>query len=192
MARIAVVIPVRKGGSPTETLASLARQTFRDFAVTVVSDEEEKGACWARNRGMERTDSPLLLFSDDDVKWERGAFLDLVSTLDANPEASYSYGSFRIDGRDVSNVPFSANLLRKQNFVSTMALVRREHHPGWDESLRRLQDYDVYLTMLERGRTGVYCGKRIFSTTRREGITYGGISYRDAMAEIRRKHGNGN
>ncbi len=132
----------------------------------------------------------LILFSDDDIHWLPWAFEVMRRQLEAHPEASYSYGAYVIDGRTNSGHAFDGADLRWKNFVNTMALVRREHHPGWDENLNRLQDWDVYLTMLEQGYTGLYCGKVVFETAKRDGITYGGkVSYEQAERAVRMKHG---
>jgi hypothetical protein len=42
-------------------------------------------------------------------------------------------------------------------------LLRREHFPGFDESVRRLQDWDLWLTMLEAGRTGTWIPETLFT-----------------------------
>jgi len=190
MADITVVIPVRNGGSPTITLRSLERQTYRDFSLVISPDPEQRGACWARNRGLERADTPLILFSDDDIVWEPGALQILRQTLLTHPEASYSYGSYLIGTRPVGNLPFDAWMLKRRNYISTMSLIRRDHMVSWDESVVRLQDWDLWLTMLRAGRVGVYCGQRIFRTVRREnGITYGTISWGEAVRRLQEKHG---
>ena len=42
----------------------------------------------------------------------------------------------------------------------------------FDEKLQRLQDWDVWLTMLEQGKRGIYCDDLIFTTQIKPGITY--------------------
>lgn len=187
---ITIVITCRKEEDAAVTLNSLAEQTFRGFDIVVVKDMDRKGANWARNRGAEKIMTPFILFSDDDIQWEPDALEVLYNTLLAHPEAAYSYGSYDLEGWVQCDVPFDAERLRKANFISTMSLVRTECFPGWDESIQRLQDWDLWLTMLENGREGVYCGRQIFKTTKRGGITYGDcISYEDAKAIVKEKHG---
>ena len=54
-----------------------------------------------------------------------------------------------------------------------MALIRKKDFPGFDESLKRFQDWDLWLTMLGKGKTGIFCKECLFSTKHREGITMG-------------------
>jgi hypothetical protein len=86
----------------------------------------------------------------------------------------------RNKGKVRCDSPWSARRLRdfkRGNIVSTMSLVRKRDFPGFDESIRRLQDWDVWLTMLSQGKKGVHCGSVIFETiTKQGGITFGDYS----------------
>lgn len=189
MPAISIVIPVRRGGSPETTLRSLSRQSFQDFEVILSRDEENRGAPWARNQGAQLAQGEYILFSDDDIDWLPHALEEMQASLIGNAWASYAYGGYRCDGIVHSNRPFEARALQQMNFISTMALVRRGDHPGWDESLERLQDWDVYLTMLEQGKIGVWCGGICFSTEKRKGITYGGkVGWKEAECVVKKKH----
>lgn len=131
-----------------------------------------------------------LLFCDDDIEWMPGAIAHLCRTLDENPWASYAYGAYEMGGKVQCDQPFDADRLRRGNFVSTMSVIRREAFPGFDESIPRLQDWDLWLSMLEQGKTGVQCGRLIFSTAVRDGITENGpVTWRQARERVASKHG---
>jgi len=196
MSRLTVVIPCKSGIAPEVTLKSLECQTFRDWVVVMVPDFACKGAPWARNRGFELVQSELVLFSDSDICWYPQAFEQMIGTLDAHPEISYAYGSFRLldkHGQFTGSIQaareFDAARLRHMNFVSTMSIMRAKDFVGFDESLKRLQDWALFLDMLELGRIGKHCGHIIFDTCYSEGgITAGSVSWEDAVKQVRRRH----
>lgn len=190
MTAISIVIPSRENENPYETLRSLANQIYYQEVVVVVVYDEGNGANWARNRGAELSKSKYLLFSDNDIIWEPKAIDRLHFEINSHPEAGYCYGWYEMDDRQYCKQPFSETVLRKANYISTMSMIRREVFPGFDESLQRLQDWDLWLTLLERGVKGAYCPHKIFTTTKREGITYGdGISWEKAREIVLEKHG---
>ena len=186
---ITVVIPCRETENAYTTLRSLAKQTLQPSAIVVVNDEG-KGANWARNRGFEMVKTPYVLFSDNDITWESDALLNLFSAMHEDVHASYAYGGYTLNGVSHSFREFSHYALRCNNYISTMSLVWSEDFPGFDESLQRLQDWDLWLTMLGRNQFGVYCGHKVFTTKKRNGITFGdSISWEDARDIVARKHG---
>lgn len=191
MSRLTIVIPCRDGKPPIETLMTLQKQTWNNFTIVMQPDFERRGANWARNKGFSNVNSELVLFSDDDIQWNPRALEWLVKALDDNPAASYSYGSYNHIGTQAIECDreFNPELLRKINFISTMSLIRTAHFPLFDEELKRLQDYELWIRMYKMGYVGVYCNRMIFRTkTTQDGVTYGTISYQDAMAAIRAKH----
>lgn len=193
MNRVQIVIPVREGGDPAITVASLARSSFAPHMhqVLVVPDKWEN-ANRCRNEGCRQVpQSEFILFSDDDIAWAKTGVERLVNALDAHPEAAYSFGAYEMGGRIYCDHQFDPQALRKRNLASTMSLIRRPLFPGFDPEIKRLQDWDLWLTMAERGHYGVHCGGApIFSTAVRPGgITYGGsISYEEAFAALQKKH----
>jgi len=184
---ITVVIVNREEESPYKTLSTLSRQSI-PFDIVVVFDEG-KGANWARNQGAKLADSEYILFSDNDIEWEPDAVEILYEKLKNFPEYGYSYGWYEMEEKVYCNHSFSPKKLRAINYISTMSLIRRDIFPGFDESLQRLQDWDIWLTLLEKGIMGVFCDRKVFTTTKRDGITYGnGISWEEACKIVREKH----
>jgi len=173
-----------------KVVEDLSRQTFQDFDIILSHDESLRGAPWARNRGAAMAHSPFLLFSDDDIQWGSNALEVLYQCLTAHPEAAYAYGSYAIGDWVQCDQVFDPVRLRKTNFISTMSLIRREAFSGFDENLHRLQDWDLWLTMLECGHVGVYCGHLLFRTIKGNGITYGANAqpYDIAKSAVRSKH----
>ena len=83
---------------------------------------------------------------------------------------------------------YNAELLKRANFASTMSLIRVKDFPGFDESLKRFQDWDVWLTLAEQGKYGVHCGEIIFDTEVRDGITQSGPDLRESWEALKTKH----
>lgn len=192
--RITVVIPCRETEGADVTLNSLALQTYQNFKIVIVKDQG-KGACWARNEGFKQVDTEFVLFSDNDIQWKSHAFESLVNALDRT-KAHFSYGRYLI-GQDIwSHSHWDPVALKKFNYISTMSLVRTKDLPErpFDENLGRLQDWDLWLTLAEQGKRGVYCDDLIFTTDIRSGITYDKnlnpySTFIDAERVVKKKHG---
>lgn len=152
----------------------------------MISDKG-KGANWARNEGFKQVKSEYVLFSDNDINWRQNGIQSLLMALEEHPEASYSYGAYEMGGQTQCDMEFDENVLRVGNFISTMSLIRTKDFVGFDEKINRFQDWDLWLTMLEQGKTGVYCGEVIFDTPVREGISTGDDLI-EAFNVIRNKH----
>jgi Glycosyl transferase family 2 len=157
--------------------------------IIIVRDFAQCGANWARNQGFRHVRSEFVLFSNDDISWKPDALAVLLGTLQAAPDAAYAYGSYHL-GRDLLCLDqFGPDLLRQRNYISTMSLIRSEAFPGFDESIKMLQDWDLWLTMLAQGKRGVHCGRTIFHTGRRRGITLNEeVTVEQAVHTIRQKH----
>ena len=83
---------------------------------------------------------------------------------------------------------FDARELLRRNYISTMSLVRSEVFCGFDEGVSRLQDWDLWLTLLQRSVEGLYVPGVLFHAYYLDqGITTG-ESLSEAALTIRRKH----
>ncbi len=171
--RIQIVIPCRATETASTTLISLGYSKYRDFETTVIMDTDKRGAQWARNEGWRQVKdrgSEFVIFSDNDLRWYPYSLGFLVDALDKNPEASYAYGGFRLNDHIFCNAEFNEKQLKVGNYIHTSALIRTAHFPGYDESIKRLQDWDLWLNMLiNYGRVGVYCGQEIYASVQRAG-----------------------
>lgn len=189
---ISIIIPVyNQAQKLANTLDSIAKQSLNDWELIVVDDgsddnpekvftdfvsktknenhfiflqQENKGAPAARNHGWQKSQGDFLFFCDADALLEKNALELLLDALKQNPEASYIYPSFYW-GRKLFKVgPFSAEKLRQEPYIHTMALIRAKDFPenGWDESIKKFQDWDLWLTMLEAGKVGVWLDQVLF------------------------------
>jgi glycosyltransferase involved in cell wall biosynthesis len=230
---ISIIIPVYNQAQKLgKALHSIERQDYKDFEVIIVNDgssddpekvfsqfslntkaenrflflrQDNQGAPVARNRGLAESKGEYVLFCDADASLAPSALNDLLSVLESSPDAAYAYPSFRWGNKLFKVGPFNGEKLRSGPYIHTMALIRREAlpTPAWDESLRKFQDWDLWLRMLAEGKTGVWLDKILFT------IAPGGTisswlpsfsyklfpflpavkKYKQAMIIIKQKHG---
>jgi len=132
------------------------QDVLREFGkrITVIAQKNQGGNA-ARNRGLSVAKGEYVLCADADVVMKPAMIEVMFEVLQKNPGASYAYSAFRFGWKHFAGVPFNAERLRRSNFIMTTSLVRKKDFPGFDPALKRFQDWDVWLTMLERGKTGV-------------------------------------
>jgi len=144
--------------------------------------EKNHGVQHARNNGWLYAKYGLpsyVLFCDADVFWYPNAFQDFLDALEANPDAAYAYGDYDrygvFEGR-FSAGPFSDVRLRHANFVTTMSMIRFQCIPEvpFIEDEERLQDWSLWLRLLNAGHRGIYTEKVMFNT----GFTKDSVSSR--------------
>jgi len=168
----------------------------------------KQGAPAARNKGADLTTAPYMIFLDADAELEPQALDVLRRTLTEHPEAAFAYSNFYWGNKLFHGRPWDAEALRKLNWIHTSSLMRREAFPRFDESLKKFQDWDLWLTMAEQGKSGIWVDDALFCVTeRKKGISRWLPSfmhrlpwpilgwmpheikrYRDAEAIIRKKH----
>jgi len=192
---ISIIIPVyNQAKKITQTLASIAHQTNTDYEVIIVNDgssdglekifsnyfkkldtnnhylfinQENKGAPAARNRGYQAAQGNYLFFCDADAVLKPQALEIMQQTLEQNPGVSYVYSSFRWGHKLFKLGQFDPEKLKKMPYIHTMSLVRRADFPvnGWDENIKKLQDWDLWLTMLADGKIGLWIPQVLFKVS---------------------------
>jgi glycosyltransferase involved in cell wall biosynthesis len=186
---ISIIIPVYNGEKTLiDTIKSIENQSYTNLEIIIVNDGSEdktvkvfedfcqknelkhnyffinqanKGAPAARNRGRREAQGDFLLFCDADAVLKPEALEEMLKALKSNPEASYAYSSFYWGKKLFKLWPFDSEKLKKMPCIHTMSLIRKKDFPkeGWDEKIKKLQDWDLWLTMLENGHKGVFIDK---------------------------------
>ncbi|MDO8425009.1 MAG: glycosyltransferase family A protein [bacterium] len=188
---ISIIIPVY-GDAHTlpRCLAAIAAQAERDFEVIIVDDgstppverievpgltkirwfrRPHAGAPAARNFGAAQASGAYLLFCDADVVLVSRALAAFKRALVEHLDVSYAYASFRFGWKRFAALPFDADRLRRMPYIHTTSLLRRVDFPGFDPSLQRFQDWDLWLTMLMRGKSGVPVHETLFTIVHTRG-----------------------
>ena len=227
---VSIVIPAfQSARTIASTLESALAQTWPKIEIIVVDDgstdgleqavqpfadrvrlvrQTNQGAPSARNNGAAKASGEFLLFLDADTVLEPSAITTMVVTLQTHPQATYTYSNFRSGPKDFRLFEFSAEKLRRQNYIHTSSLIRRQDFPGFDPSLKRFQDWDLWLTLLADKKTGIWIPQKLFLVMEHaggmsrwvpsfvyrlpligQGIGNSNIArYREAERIIRRKH----
>lgn len=211
MARLSVIVPAHNAAATIAScLASVRAQTRQADEIVVVDDgstdgtadivraadprvtvctQRHGGAAAARNEGARMSSGELLFFCDADLLLEPALFVRLEAALVAHPDAHFAYCGFRWGGRTFGMRPFDAAAVKRNNYISTMSLIRRDAFPGFDESLARFQDWDLWLTMIGKGARGIGVPEVLFHVQQQGSMSHrGGISRLRATRIIRRKH----
>ncbi|MDZ4221651.1 MAG: glycosyltransferase family A protein [Patescibacteria group bacterium] len=210
---ISIIIPVYNNAKElAECLASIHRQTLKPSEVIIVDDgsgepigkiegscvirQENRGAPAARNRGFKESRGEYVIFCDADVVMRPNMLATMSKVLDENPDVSYAYSSFKFGWKKFKLWEFSADKLRQMPYIHTTSLMRRKHFPGFDESLKRLQDWDLWLKMLAEGHSGTWINEVLFTVTSGGTISRWlpsflagrNTAYRHAVLQVKRKH----
>ncbi len=174
---ISVIIPTYEHAETISAcLDSIFNQTYKTIEVIVVDDgstdktqevlksyegkiisvkQENQGSNPARNRGLKEAQGEFVIFVDADVTMDPDMLEKMMRALVEHPEASYAYSGFTFGWKTFRGIQFSKEKLRQMNYVHTTSLARRADFPGFDNQIKRLQDWDVWLTALGRGKTGI-------------------------------------
>jgi glycosyltransferase involved in cell wall biosynthesis len=192
---ISIIIPVyNQAEKLIKTLASINEQSYKDYEVIIVNDgssdnveilcaeylkkletanhyfflnQTNHGAPAARNHGFKESKGEYLLFCDADAILHPQALEYMLSYLEANTSASYAFSSFLWGKKLFKLTDFDPEKLKCQPYIHTMSLIKRADYPenGWDESIKKFQDWDLWLTMLEAGKIGVFVPEVLFTVS---------------------------
>jgi glycosyltransferase involved in cell wall biosynthesis len=179
------------------------------LAIDVLGYEGNHGANHARNVALSHGDAEFVYFMDADSMLRDDALEQLSAVLSSSEmplDMGFAYSSFRRlwvpnekmrtrDGRvgveEVHPGPYDIRKLREANYISMMSLVRRSALPrdGFDEKIERFQDWDMWLTLFERGFAGVFLDEMLFSAyVRGGGISEDQSSYARLQRIVADKH----
>lgn len=185
MSKITIIIPIYNAEKTLEKcLQSIFNQAFQNFEIITVNDgstdssaeilekykdkiktvisQENQGAAAARNAGAKKADSPFIIFCDADVLMKPQMLETMLKMIEQNPHASYVYSSFKFGKKTFKLWPFNIKKLKEMPYIHTTSLIRAEHFSGFDEKLKRFQDWDLWLTMLAEDHVGHFIPEVLF------------------------------
>ncbi len=164
-----IAVIVIDDGSDEKQKEYLRKKIIPRFSQVKFIFAEHRGAAAARNRGFQESTGQYLIFWDADIVAQPEMLEKMKKALDEYPEASYAYSSFKFGWKTFECGLFDGERLKKVNYITTTSLIRREHFPGFDESLKKFQDWDLWLTMLGKGHEGVWVPEVLFQIKQTSG-----------------------
>jgi glycosyltransferase involved in cell wall biosynthesis len=175
-----------------DEMPRLLRTVPKDWEVVMLPTNTGQSA--ARNLGFERTRGDYMIFLDADIQMQPDMLEVMEGMLDRYPEASLAYGHYLREGSRRDSVyarDWDAQYLRRGNYISTMAMVRRSDLPvpPFDLDLRRYEDWDLWLRMSMAGRKGVLVDRILFTAYYRPEDISGRGECTASYHRVRAKHG---
>ncbi len=182
------VIVVNDGSTDnfSEVMSSCHPELVSGSITVKTISQPNSGAPTARNNGFALSKGDYVIFWDADTLANPQMLQKMFSYLQKHPDASYSYSQFKFGWKTIKSHPFDAQKLKQLNYIDVTSLIRRQSlncHPErsegslsvcpFDPSLKRFQDWDLWLTLLSRGKTGVFIPEVLYEKVvgSREGIS---------------------
>ena len=151
------IIVVDDGSNDKEGVRNIVEQ----FSVTQFIQQSNQGAPRARNEGFKASNGEYVIFLDDDVVLKPQALEKMYNVIEYS-QVDFVYSSFKLGLKKMPSQVFDINSLRKMNDIHTSSLIKRSSFPGFDESLKRFQDWDLWLTITSRGGKGQFINEFLF------------------------------
>jgi len=165
----------------------------------IIINDNQGTAPEKRNAGFAKSTQPFVFFCDNDIVLPATHLQKLYNVLNKS-QWGFAYSGYmgivlhpenHPIGRNfpIKTVEYNWTTLKRGNYISTMSLIKRELFPGFDETLKRLQDWDLYLTMGSRGVNGkAVFNNEFFAYYLDEGITSNTNNETQAIMTIINKH----
>jgi glycosyltransferase involved in cell wall biosynthesis len=188
--------------------------SYRNIEVVCVFDGEDKtleqvagkykttritiphgGAQKARNEGFKHSVGTYVSFWDADCYSKPEMAKRWIEEF-RSTNADFVYSGYEFVGHmgSISSHPFDPYMLTCGNYIATMFPMRREIFPGFDESLKAAQDWDLWLTVTAKGAKGSYIQGEGFYTDAPDAESISGKgwsdeNYRKTFRTVADKHG---
>lgn len=154
-----------------------------------------------RNDGFEKSTQPYVFFCDDDILLPSNLLSKLYKLI-TNNDVSFVYTGY--DGivmnpnkhpmkgnYKIKSEKFNIKNLKKYNYISTMTLIKRDCFIGFDEKLKRFQDWDLFLSLVKKGHKGLFCNDLTFiAFYLDDSITTDNTNLKNSINYLQKKHEN--
>lgn len=178
---ISVVIPTYNRACTIERcINSILNQTYKDIQIVIIDDnsqddteniiknmnidnlkyiklKENKGACYARNIGIENSDGQYVAFQDSDDEWFANKLekqMQYIRKYDLDLVSCRMYQIFN-DRKNIfpSQTKITRESIYRNNQISTQTILAKKEcfkNDKFDIELPRFQDWDLILRLLSK------------------------------------------
>jgi len=134
--------------------------------------QKNSGAAAARNQGFQKAKGEYIIFWDADIVGKPNMLVDMAQLLDEHLDMSFVYSNFYFGNKKMPAQAFDKDILKERNYIAIATLLRKKDFPGFDESLKRFQDWDLWLTLCESGKKGIWIDAYLYRAfVRKKGIS---------------------
>jgi glycosyltransferase involved in cell wall biosynthesis len=178
-----------------------ALEALRDRGVTVIHHEVNHGLSAARMTGLRATSAPFVFPLDSDDLVAPGALTLLADLLQARPELAAAFADYEEFGETRRIVPVPARLdpyrIAYRNEYPVSSMFRRaalERVGGWRDvaGLVGYEDWNLWMTLAERGEQGAHVGAGTVALRRRihgtRMLGNAGRHHRELYGHLRQLH----
>lgn len=188
---------------PSDTARKIIGKHMKDKAFSIV-EITHSGAQAARNKGGELAQGDILCFLDSDCVLEPGASKMWIEQFDKKPEVGFIYSGYKFFGEKyaLEGQPWDPWTLKVRNYISGCFPMRKVLYPGWTDGLKSLQDWDMWLSLVEKAESlgwdvnklGLFVQGYAFSTSMPEAGSISGDGCRpevwlDRVKAVKTLHG---
>lgn len=163
---------------PNQEARKAILKTFPNFQNIEIVEIEKSGPQAARNKGAEFAQGDIFCFLDSDCALEPGASKMWVDQFDKRPEIGFIYSGYKFFGDKfaIESEPWDPWTLKVRNYISGCFPMRKELYPGWAPELKSLQDWDMWLSLVEKAESKGWDVKKL-------GLFIRGYAFTTAMPD---------
>jgi len=144
------------------------RDAHPAIACSVITQKNSGTAAAARNRGAREARGRFIMFLDADDRLHPAYLKETVAALSDDAQTGFAYTDRHDFGeieKDVSSIPYDLPTLSRACYVNCCALMRREVYDaagGYKTNINGMEDWDLWLSIGERGYRGVHLPQTLF------------------------------
>lgn len=196
-----------------DSIDSVIKQTYKNIEIWIIDDgstdntkvvaeeykntdnlhyvyQDNHGVASARNLGIDKSTGDYLVFLDADDKFMPNFIKEHVACLENDRDVDYAYSLMKTFGRSEEGVAdilqFDPDLLKQRNYIHASALFRTKiiKKYQYDVRLKALEDWDLYLSLLEDGHIGKLIPKPLLLYRKHDALISRSDTILDAESQV--------